>query len=321
MRKNQTQAETKIKQSGIIKDIQHISLLASGGFSDCYSVKTSNDHFVLKVRRDNQVERLEREFKLLSQKRLINKKLAPKIIKFDKSCKVLDHPYLLEEFIEFDKSCKVLDHPYLLEEFIEGLHPKRTEVEPWFIKAMAEFYGNLHSITSKELEEIEVKRINSITFWVENLLKTHKQLSISNQSVKKGCKLFFEKLTVLAQKEDTILKREVYNFVQCDPSKENIFITKGKEIKLVDWDFSGFHIFERDLALFIDIYNLNKAQELMFLENYGIKAGAIFMRKLNVLKLMLFACDINWLSSQKSKNLKKIRSILGKCFKIMKKLE
>ena len=302
MRKNQTQAETKIKQSGIIKDIQHISLLASGGFSDCYSVKTSNDHFVLKVRRDNQVERLEREFKLLSQKRLINKKLAPKIIKFDKSCKVLDHPYLLEEFIE-------------------GLHPKRTEVEPWFIKAMAEFYGNLHSITSKELEEIEVKRINSITFWVENLLKTHKQLSISNQSVKKGCKLFFEKLTVLAQKEDTILKREVYNFVQCDPSKENIFITKGKEIKLVDWDFSGFHIFERDLALFIDIYNLNKAQELMFLENYGIKAGAIFMRKLNVLKLMLFACDINWLSSQKSKNLKKIRSILGKCFKIMKKLE
>ncbi len=296
------QIKDKIRQSGIVKDVKQISLLGRGGFSDCYLLKTNKSSFVLKVRRDNKVERLEREFKLLSQKKVVKKNLAPNIIKFDKSCRDLKYPYLLEEFIV-------------------GINPKKTKVDSWFIKSMAKFYKDLHSITSKSLEHIEVKKINSLSFWAKDALKEHKKLSIPSKDIDKECKLFFKNLIHISKNEDSIFKRDIYNFVHCDSSKDNIFIMKDKKIKLIDWDFAGFHIFERDLALFIDIYNLNKKQELLFLKSYGINPNIKFMKKLNILKLILFAGDINWLLSQENKDIRKIKRILKKSFKIIKELK
>jgi len=96
---------------------------------------------------------------------------------------------------------------------------------------------------------------------------------------------------------------------------------KDGNIKLIDWDFAGYHIFERDLILFSDIYNLNEGQERLFLKYYGIEPDAKFMKKFCILKLLLFAGDINWLLSQKDKNSKKIKNILKKCLIILKRIE
>ena len=45
------------------------------------------------------------------------------------------------------------------------------------------------------------------------------------------------------------------------------------------------------------------------------------MKKWRITKLLLFLGDINWILSQKEKNHKKIKTILKKCFSILKKLE
>jgi len=47
--------------------------------------------------------------------------------------------------------------PYLLEEYVEGTHPKgnwgkRSRIDPAFVKVMAKWYRQLHSITIKGLE-------------------------------------------------------------------------------------------------------------------------------------------------------------------------
>lgn len=294
--------ESAIKNSNIVENIKSVSLLTKGGFSDCYLLKTDNKLYVLKIRRDDKVERLEREYKLLSQKKILKSNLAPQIFKFDKSYRNFKYPYLLEEFLV-------------------GKHPKKTEVNSWFIKAMAKWYRELHSIKSKKLEQNEVRRINSTLYLIQEEYGKFKRLKshLDNYTLISVEKLYHA-LMKICRKYNGIFERDIYDFIQGDPSKENVFILKDKSIKLVDWDFSGYHIFERDLVLFIDIYSLNKTQELMFLKSYGINPDDDFMKKLNILKLLLFAGDINWLLSQKDKNLKKAKSISKKCVKLISRL-
>lgn len=294
---------SEIKDSGIINPITNVSLLGKGGFSDCYLIQSKNKSYVLKFRRDKETKRLEREFKLLSLKTIVKNNLAPIIY-------------------EFDKSCKKFRFPYLLEEFVQGKNPKKTSIKPSFIKSMAKEYKKLHSITSKKTEKQDMKRINSISLWSkEYFTEFKKQKTKFDKELNNDLKHFYERLLRICEKNDTILKRRIYNFVQCDPSKENIFIMKNGNIKLIDWDFAGYHIFERDLILFIDTYNLNKKQETVFLKHYGVNLNTKFMKSFNILKLIFFASDINWLLSQNKKNIKKIKRILKKCFKLIKYLE
>ena len=158
---------------------------------------------------------------------------------------------------------------------------------------------------------------DSEIFWMLENDRTLKGTVFNVLNIKK----FFEILKEICRENDSILKRKIFNFVHCDPSKENIFILKDKSVKLIDWDFAGYHIFERDLALFIECYNLNEKQELLFLKAYGIKSDNNFMKKLNILKLILYAGDIAWLLSERKNSGKKIKKILNKCFKIIKRLE
>ncbi len=294
---------TEIKHSRIVDNIKKVTHLGKGGFSDCYLVQTKNKFYVLKFRRDNEAWRLEREFKLLSIKEIVENNLAPTIY-------------------TFDKSCKKFKYPYLLEEYVQGEHPKKTKINSWFIKTMAKEYKELHSITSSKTEKPDMKRVDSISYWSkEHYVEFKKQQIHLNKKKRDELKNFYSQLLKICEENNKILKRRIYNFVQCDPSKENIFIMKNGDIKLIDWDFAGYHIFERDLILFSDIYNLNKTQERSFLKYYGINPDIKFMKKFNILKLLFFAGDINWLLAQKGKRHKKIKSILKKCSRILIGLE
>ena len=303
MQKKVDNIVTEIKNSKIVDDIKKVTLLGKGGFSDCYLINTKNKPYVLKFRRDKETKRLEREFKLLSIKKIVENSLAPIIYKFDQSCKNFRYPYLLEEYVQ-------------------GENPKKTKITSGFIKTMAEEYKELHSVTSTKTEKLDMKRIDSASYWSkEQHTEFKKQKTPLEKKVMDDLDLFYSKFLKICKENDAILKRKLYNFVQCDPSKENIFIMKDGNIKLIDWDFAGYHIFERDLILFSDIYNLNEGQERLFLKYYGIEPDAKFMKKFCILKLLLFAGDINWLLSQKDKNSKKIKNILKKCLIILKRIE
>ncbi|MBR9705252.1 phosphotransferase [Candidatus Pacearchaeota archaeon] len=294
---------TEIKNSKIVDNINKVTLLGKGGFSDCYLIQTKDKSYVIKFRRDKETWRLKRELKLLSIKKIVKNKLAPIIYKFDKSCKNFKFPYLLEEYVQ-------------------GKNPRKTKIDSWFIKTMAKEYKELHSVSSPKTEKPDMKRIDSIDHWIkEHYIEFKKRKNSLEKNTRNDLKILYNKLLKICKENDTILKRRVYNLVQCDPSKENIFIMKNKDIKLIDWDFAGYHLFERDLILFSDIYNLNKKQERSFLKHYGIKINNAFMKKFCILKLLLFAGDINWLLSQKEINHKKIKSILKKCFRILRHLE
>lgn len=302
MNKKSDNITSEIKHSKIAENIESVTLLGKGGFSDCYLIRTKSKSYVIKFRRDKETKRLEREFKLLSIKEIVENNLAPIIYKFDKSCTNFKYPYLLEEYVQ-------------------GENPKKTGISSWFIKTMAKEYNELHSVTTSKTEKQDMKRINSIVFWSnEQYAEFKKQRKLLGKKERDKLSIFYDKLLKICKENNSILKRKVYNFVQCDPSKENIFIMKNGNIKLIDWDFAGFHIFERDLILFSDIYNLNKKQELLFLKHYGIFPDAEFMKKFNILKLLFFASDINWLLSQKIIKHKRINGILKKCFRIFKSI-
>ena len=293
----------EIKSSKIVNDIEKVNLLGKGGFSDCYLIQTKKKSYVIKFRRDKKTKRLEREFKLLSIKEIVENNLAPIIYKFDKSCKKFKYPYLLEEYVQ-------------------GENPKKTKIDSWFIKTMAKEYRELHSATSPKTEKEDMKRINSIAYWANGHYVEFKKLKkYLGKAEMDELTAFYSKLLEICRENDAILKRKLYNFVQCDPSKENIFIMKNGDIKLIDWDFAGYHIFERDLLLFSDVYNLNEKQEVSFLKHYGINPNVEFMKKFWILKLLFFAGDINWLLSQKDWKRGEIRRILKKCFGIFKRIE
>jgi len=294
---------SEIKKSKIVANIEHVTLLGKGGFSDCYLIKTKKKGFVLKFRRDAQINRLEREFKLLSIKAIVKNNLAPTIYKFDKTCKKFRFPYLLEEFVQ-------------------GKHPTKTKVSAQFIKAMAKEYKQLHLVTSRKTDSVGKSEINSLIHWSKRNYKGfEKQKANLEKNTRIKLEEFYAHLLAICKENDKFIARKVYSLIHCDPSKENIFIMKNGAIKLIDWDFSGYHLFERDLILFIDCYNLNKKQEQLFLKHYEVNQSTKFMKKINIIRLLLFAGDINWLLSERAKNQKRITAILKKCFSTLKQLE
>lgn len=290
----------KIKDSKIGGSVKAVRLIGKGSFSNCFLVETENKKYVLKVRNDDKYNRLEREYKLLSHQILVKNDLAPRVF-------------------AYDKSEKVLPFPFLLEEFVLGKNPNKKRIDHFFIRMMAKWYRKLHVIKTKKLEKVEIKRINSIYFWINDSLKNSK-ICFENNDLRNEYEKFFSKVLKIAHENDHILKRTKYNFIQCDPSEGNIFISDNK-IKLIDWDFAGFHIYERDLALFIDCYDLDKKMEKYFLKSYGLKCTKKFMKRFNVLKLVLIAMDVNWLFSQKKLNLTKLKGKYRKGFELINSLE
>ena len=127
-----------------------------------------------------------------------------------------------------------------------------------------------------------------------------------------------------------------FSLNQNDPSEENIFIKDG-EIRLIDWEFSGYGLYERDLILFLERYKLSKKQEALFFKYYG-KNKSELIKRLKILSVILSCGDISYLlnrlnmisqgkisknkqSSNKGPLVEKIKKILKQSNKNLKDLE
>ncbi len=297
--------ESAIRKSNIVEGIRNVTHLGEGGYSDTYRLDTHKNSYVIKIRMDKLVWRLQREYTLLSHKEVVKRSLGPKVYRFDKSGALFKLPYLLEEYVEGT-------HP-------KGNWGKKSRIDLPFVRTIARWYRQLHSITIKDLKDDdpaigvfdwndEVRRINSISYFYtgnpDGMTSEHHNPDPSQaEDARDNEALLSAEVLALFKKHDSILQRDVYNLIQCDPSPDNIFIQENGSVKVVDWDFAGYHVFERDLALFIYTYNLTKEQEQVFLESYGIQPDAGFLRKLNVVKLLLFAGGYPpWFSEKQIRN-------------------
>jgi thiamine kinase-like enzyme len=310
--------QSAIRKSNIVEGIENVTHLAEGGYSNTYRLDTRKDSYVIKIRTDNLVWRLQREYTLLSHKEVAKRELGPKIYRFDESGSVFKLPYLLEEYVEGT-------HP-------KGNWGKKSRIDPPFIRAIAKWYRQLHSITIKGLKnddpaigvfdwEDEVRRINSITYYYTGNpdgIQPDNNPGFSDWLGSDEGELLSAEVLAICKENDSILKRDEYNLIQCDPNPDNIFIQENGRIKLVDWDFAGYHVFERDLAQFFNAYNLTREEEALFLESYGIQPDAAFLRKLNIMKLVHSAGECldppPWFSKERvkkqiEKNLETIREI------------
>jgi hypothetical protein len=117
----------------------------------------------------------------------------------------------------------------------------------------------------------------------------------------------------------------VYNLIQIDSQPQHVFIQKDKSIKLIDWDFAGFHIYERDLVGFIQCYDLNKEEELTFLKCYGIQPDSHFLKRLNINKLVSIVGHIKYLFDQEdvgeADTLEEIKDCIAGGFETLKEVE
>ena len=310
--------ESAIRKSSIVEGIENVTHLAEGGYSNTYRLDTHKKSYVVKIRTDNLVWRLQREYTLLSHKKVVKESLGPEIYRFDKSGDLFELPYLLEEYVEGT-------HP-------KGNWGKKSRIDPSFVQAMAKWYRQLHSITIKGLEnddpaigildwEDEVRRINSITYYYTGNpdgIPPDNKPGLSSWIGSDKSEILSAEVIEICRKHDSILKRDVYNMIHCDPNPDNIFIQEDGSIKIVDWDFAGYHIYERDLALFFNAYNLTNEEETLFLKNYGKQPDAAFLIKLDIMKLVHSAGEcLNpppWFKKERvkkqiEKNFKTIREI------------
>ncbi|MFH1376782.1 MAG: phosphotransferase [Candidatus Woesearchaeota archaeon] len=244
-------------------------LLARGSHNESYLIKTKKKNYILKV--ENNPGYVKREYKMLAG---LKEGLAPKV-------------YF------FDSSRKIIPKPYLIEEFLKGKNPPK-KANKGFIIQMAKWYKKLHSIKSLKIPNDEKKRIYSLFYWFEsNYKKFEKNKTMLDKKLGKEISDKFKRALEICKQNDKIFSNIInFSLNHNDPSKENVFINK-KKIRLIDWEFSGFGIPERDILTFFRQYKLNKNQKNLFLKSYKYPTKSI--KKLNVLFLILLASDINYL--------------------------
>jgi thiamine kinase-like enzyme len=247
------------------------SLLAAGGLNECYLITTPHGKYVLKI--ENNKGFSEREYKNLL---LATEKLAPKI-------------YL------FDKSLKIIPKPYMVQEFLEGKHPKRKISDDFVIK-MAYWFRRLHAMKSARIERDERKRIYSLSIWAKQAYNKLKKTKIAvNGDIQQKIESHFAKTLAICKENNHIFRqRKNFPLVHGDPWQKNIFIEKDG-IRLIDWEFAGFVLGERDLIIFIRAYNLSKMQKELFLKTYDYPQTNMARKKLNVVADLLTCLDLCWL--------------------------
>jgi thiamine kinase-like enzyme len=294
-------------------NLDSYSYLASGNHNDIYLIKGSHKNYIIKIGEDSN--RLFTEFKTIKN---LKKSLGPKV-------------YL------FDKSKTILPKAFFVQEFLVGRHPSK-KVGDIFVIAMAKWYKRLHSIKSAKIDPKERKIFSSLTYWsnryVEKYEKNKKQV---NKNLIKEINNFFGEINEICKKYNSLFKsRKNFSLNQNDPSEDNIFIADEK-IKIIDWEFSGYGLYERDLILFLERYKLSKKQESLFFKYYG-KNKSELIKRLKILSIILSCEDINYLldrlsmiskgkiskrkqSSKKRPLVEKLKKILNQSNKNLRELK
>lgn len=289
------------------------SYLASGNHNDIYLIKGDDKEHVMKIGEDSI--RLANEYKTIDK---LKKGLGPRV-------------YFL------DNSHKILPKTFFIQEYLVGKHPSK-KVKDKFVIDMARWYKKLHSITSTKIDPKEKKIIYSLTYWANhNVNKCEGYINQVSKDISKEIRLFFMEFIKKISNYDQLFKtRKEFSLNQNDPSEDNIFLTK-EGIRIIDWEFSGYGLYERDLILFLERYKLSKKQEGLFFKYYGKNKSEI-KKRLKILSVILSCGDICYLlnrinmisqrkiskrkqSSNKRALITRLKKILNKSKKNLKELK
>lgn len=283
------------------------SFIGAGSHNECYKINTDKGDYVIKVASNS--EQLKKEFKMLGS---LDKDIAPKV-------------YF------FDDSKNIIPFTYLVEEFVQGIHPPK-KASSKFIVAMANWYKKLHLIKSDKIPKSEMKIIFSMSYWCN--LKYEKfnlyKKELNNLLANRIENIFIKSLNVCKSNDSLFVDRKEFTLNQNDPSNDNIFF-QGSKIRLIDWEFAGYGLYERDILTFFKQYQLNSIQRSLFLKIYKYPKTEIAKKRLNVLKIILSLSDISYLVQRidslkdKKMNMKqklsKRKSLLTRLNKIIKIME
>ena len=265
---NQTQL-TKICQK-LKFDFIKYSYLASGSHNECYLLKTKQADLVLKI--ENNPGYAKKEYDVL---RKLPQGLGPQV-------------YL------YDGSKKIISRAYLVLEYLTGKNPSK-KVSDKFVRQMAKWYKKLHSIRSRKLPAAELKEIKSLKHWAKthykSYLKNKKYLPIKLQQ--KLAAIFKSVINICAKNNKLFAAQKSFSLLQNDPAKDNIFIYP-QQIRVIDWEFAGYGLAERDIFNFLTSYNLTARQKNLFLRTYG----QVNAKKLKVLSILLYLGGYDYLANR-----------------------
>jgi len=234
---SKTQVEKICKKLG--EDLVKFSFLASGKHNANYSIETKGKKYVLRIENNPQFKNLKREYALL---RTLKPGLGPKA-------------YFL------NTSRKIMPFDYFVEEFIEGKPPKVLRDK--FIIHMARWLKKLHSGTKPSKKHSLLRTIKPYFRNVRNHMDV-----LSNDIVDELVPLMKRVSSYCRKNDDIFGRRSKISLLHRDLSRENI-IYDGKNITLLDWEFSRYDFPEWDLVYIIKSLKFNDRQENLFLRTYG----------------------------------------------------
>jgi|SRR3989344_4453595 len=253
-------------------EISSYSFLGAGAHNFNYLLNSRERKFVLRISSINKNPLIE-EYRVL--KLLENTNLAPKV-------------YIC------DLSKKIINKNYLIEEYLEGKHPKNDEE---FIKNMGKWYKILHNNKTNRIPKFARK--NNYYSLIKALgahgLKDYKK-SIHHLEGKiriRTEEIYNKMITIIKEKDKLLHKRNNFSLIHGDPWSENIFLTKTG-IKLIDWEFAGYGMPEREIVYFIDSYILSRKQIKLFLKSYGYPNTSVSRKKLYIFYLILLFSSIGY---------------------------
>jgi len=247
-------------------DLLKYSYLASGSHNECYLLNTKQGDYVLKI--ENNPGYAKKEYDVLQK---LPKGIAPQV-------------YL------FDGTNKISSRAYLVLEYLTGKNPSK-KVSDKFVRDMAKWYKKLHTIRSKKLPAKERKKIKSLYYWAkfhhDSYLKHKKYIPKNLQS--ELDKVFQATLIICKENDKLFAKDKSFSLLQNDPSPDNIFIYPN-QIKLIDWEFAGYGLAERDISNFFS-YKLTDKQKQIFFNTYG----KIDSKRLKILSILLYLPGYDYL--------------------------
>jgi len=245
-------------------------LIGSSGLNECHLLTTSKAKYVLKICNNDRFG--IREYKYI---RLAGN-LAPNVLLFDKSKSIIPKMYMVQEFLE-------------------GRHsPKKITNE--FLSMMAKYFKRLHKVRSSRIDSDERKCSYSLSYWAkrsyDRFIKMKKPIE---GRLLKSIENYFTTTLKHCEENDHIFRnRKSFPLVHGDAWQKNIFIEKNN-IKLIDWEFAGFVLGERDLIIFMRTHDLTRQQRNYFLRAYGYPQTELAEKKFSLISELLTCSDIRWL--------------------------
>jgi len=245
------------------------SFLAKGNHNINYFLQTKKNKYVLRVENNQQFKNLKKEYHFL---RSAKPGLGPKVILFDNSHQIIPHDYMIEEFIA-------------------GKHPPHKPSDE-FVALMAKWFKKLHQTTKKVASQSPYSLKKAVRPYYQNYLKYKHH--ITDAKLRQKVERLVDQALQIIEKNNTIFwERKTVSLLHNDSSRENIFYTPSC-IRLIDWEFVGYGLPEREIVYFFDSYNLTERQNALFLQRYAYPQTKKAQRQLTMAYLVLLFSSIGY---------------------------